>query len=151
MNRVVSHKTVSLKKTVNYPVTKVFNAFASLEARSEWSVPKGDAIEYIKSDFSEGGKDIFRCGSPDSMEFSGVVQYEDIIKNRRIISTETISHKKKKISVALLTLELEKAKSGTLIIFTAQICSLNGADMSQGYKQGWSAVLENLVEFLAGN
>lgn len=148
MKQTVSHKTVNLKKTLNYSIQKVFKSFASQKARSEWSVPKGDAIEYIEEDFSVGGKDIFRCGSPDSMEFTGVVQYEDIIKNQRIIYTETIRHKKKKLSIALLTLNLAKVDDATEITLTAQVCSLDGADMSLGYKQGWTAVLKNLEDFL---
>lgn len=149
MKNTISHKTVSLKKTVRYSVKKVFKAFASTKARSEWSVPKGDAIQYIKDDFSVGGKDIFRCGSPESLEFHGVVQYEDIVKNQRIIYTETISHKKKKLSVALLTVNLIEVAGGTEIVVTVQVCSLEGSDMSQGYKQGWIAVLKNLEVFLA--
>ena len=149
MKYTVSHKTVSLKKTVDYSAQKVFKAFASVKARSEWSVPKGDAIEYIEDNFSVGGKDVFRCGSPDSMEFNGVVQYEDIIKNQRIIYTETIRHKKKKLSVALLTINLGEVEGGTEITVTAQVCSLDVADMSLGYKQGWTAVLKNLGEFLS--
>ena len=151
MTQTVSHKTVSIKKKMNYSPAKVFKAFASVEARSEWSVPKGDAIKYFESDFSVGGKDVFKCGSPGSMDFSGVVQYEDITKNKRIISTETITHKKKKLSVALVTIDLAKVDGGTIITLTAQVCSLDGVDMSQGYKQGWSAVLGNLGEYLARN
>jgi uncharacterized protein YndB with AHSA1/START domain len=149
MKHAVSHKTVSLRKKVDFSIQKVFKAFASQKARSEWSVPKGDAIEYIEDNFSVGGKDVFRCGSPDSMEFNGVVQYEDIVKNRRIIYTETIKHKKKKLSVALLTLNLVEIEGATEITVTAQVCSLDGANMSLGYKQGWTAVLKNLEEFLS--
>lgn len=148
MKHSVAHHTVKLEKKIGFPVERVYSAFARVQARAVWGVPQGDAIEYSEADFSVGGRDVFRCGSPTRMEYRGVVQYQDLVKNKRIISTETISHGKKRISVALLTFELMEAPGGTRILLTAQISSLDGADMSQGYKQGWTAVLGNLDGFL---
>lgn len=148
MNKTVAHKTVTLKKKFNFKVEKIYKAFASVEARKKWAVPKGDAIKYLKSSFSVGGIDKFNCGSKQSMDFVGLVHYEDIVTNRRIVSTETIKHKSKRISSALVTVEFIEARSHTLLILTAQVASFDGVDMSQGYKQGWRAVLMNLNEYL---
>jgi uncharacterized protein YndB with AHSA1/START domain len=148
MKKTVQHKTVKLKFKFNFKVEKVYKAFSSIEARKKWSVPKGDAIKYLKSDFTVGGVDRFKCGSPQAMEFGGVVHYEDIVKNKRIVSTETITYKSKRISSALVTTEFIEADAFTLLILTAQVASYDGMDMSKGYKQGWKSVLSNLNEYL---
>lgn len=148
MQNTLEHKTVVVKKNFKSPVNDVYKAFASVKARSVWSVPKGDAIKYLQSEFKKGGIDIFKCGSFDSMDFKGVVTYHEILKNKRIISTEMISHKKRNLSVALVSIELVEINSSTKVTITAQIASLDGADMSRGYKQGWTSTLKNLEEYL---
>lgn len=148
MNTTVAHKTVTLKKKLPFKVEKVFKAFASVEARRQWGVPTGDAIRYLKASFTVGGIDKFKCGSPRKMEYGGLVHYTDIVNNCRIISTETISHKSKRISSALVTVEFVEANDHTVLILTAQVASFDGIDMSQGYKRGWGAVLKNLNEYL---
>ncbi len=130
---------------------KVFKAFSQVKARAVWSVPKGDAVVYLKSDFKIDGKDLFKCGPVGALHFTGKVHYENIVKNKKIISTETILYRKKILSSALTTLELIPTLTGTKLVMTAQIASFDGADMSQGYKQGWTSVLKNLVEFLKEN
>lgn len=149
MTKSVAHQTVVIKKTMKAPVAAVYSAFASVKARSEWAVPQGEAIKYIRANFKVGGADEFRCGSPAKLEFKGVVQYHELQKNKRIISTETMSHSKKIISVALLTTDLIDQGGVTEVVITAQVCSLDGNDMSAGYKNGWTAVLKNLAKFLA--
>ena len=147
MKQQTTHKTIKIKKNIKAPLSKVYLAFKSPKARSEWAVPKGEAIKYSKTDFRIGGFDYFRCGSPGVLEFKGVVTYHEIVKNIRIISTETLYHSKNILSVALITAELFESATGTNVVITAQICSLNGNDMSKGYKQGWTAVLHNLEEY----
>jgi uncharacterized protein YndB with AHSA1/START domain len=151
MKFTVTHKTVVVKKKLSFPPNKVFNAFANVTARTQWAVPKGDAIKYLKSNFKVGGQETFKCGDPSSMSFSGVVHYEDIVKNHRIVSTESISHNNKRLSSALTTLLLDKDINGTQLVLTAQIVSYDGSDMAIGYKQGWKAVLKNLGEYLKSN
>ena len=149
MKNTVTHKTIKIKKVLKFPLEKVYFAFANFKARSQWSVPKGDGIKYLKNDFSVGGQDIFRCGTPGKLEFKGVVDYQDIEKNKRIIYTETVFHLKKKLAVTLFTTEFHKVKDGTQIDLIAQISSLDGVDMSKGYKQGWHSVIKNLAEYLS--
>lgn len=148
MKQFAAHKTIKIKKKIKAPLPKVYSAFASSRARSEWAVPKGDAIKYTRTDFRAGGVDNFRCGTPKVLEFRGVVTYHEIVKNMKIISTENIYHSRGILSVTLITTELFRSATGTNVVITAQICSLNGNDMSKGYKDGWTAVLKNLEEYL---
>lgn len=150
MQKHVEHRTVVIKKSLQASVEEVYAAFASVKARSVWAVPKTDQIKYSKSSFRVGGQDAFRCGTPGRLEYKGLVSYLEILKNKRIISTETMFHQGQRISIALLTTEFQSFKGRAEVVITAQICSLDGADMSQGYKQGWTSVLGNLSEYLEG-
>ncbi len=82
------------------------------------------------------------------MEFNGINQYEEIIENEMIVSLETIHHKDKKLSSALVSIEIAETGGVTGLNLVAQITSYVG-DMSQGYRQGWEATLKNLSKFLA--
>jgi uncharacterized protein YndB with AHSA1/START domain len=148
MKNITLHKTVKIQKLLKFPVHKVFKAFSEVKERAKWSVPKGDAVIYLKSNFKIDGKDVFKCGPIGSLHFTGKVHYEYIVKNEKIISTETIIYQKKILSSALTSLELIPTLQGTKLIMTAQIASFTGSDMSRGYKQGWTSVLKNLDEFL---
>lgn len=151
MKHPVIHKTIKIKKKIKAPLSKVYSAFSSPKARSKWAVPEGDAMEYSETDFRVGGTDRFRCGSPGVLEFKGLVTYQEIVKDLRIISTETLHRFEDALCVALLTTELFETTNGTNIVITAQVSSLNGRDMSTGYKQGWTSVLRNLEGFLEGH
>lgn len=148
MKNTTLHKTVKIQKHLKFPIQKVFKAFSEVKTRALWSVPKGDAVVYLKSDFKIDGKDVFKCGQIGALHFTGKVHYENIVKNEKIISTETIIYQKKILSSALTTLELVPTTKGTKLIMTAQIASFTGSDMSKGYKQGWTSVFKNLDEFL---
>jgi uncharacterized protein YndB with AHSA1/START domain len=139
MKNTTLHKTVKVQKHLKFPVHKVFKAFSEVKARTQWSVPKGDAVIYLKSDFKIDGKDVFKCGPIGALDFTGRVHYENIVKNEKIISTETIIFQKKVLSSALITLDLVPTQTGTKLIMTAQIASFTDSDMSKGYKQGWTS------------
>jgi len=148
MKNTTLHKTVKIQKHLKFPVQKVFKAFSDVKSRTIWSVPKGDAVIYLKSNFKIDGKDLFKCGPIGSLHFTGKIHYDNIVRNEKIISTETIIYQKTILSSALISLELIPTPAGTKLIMTAQIASFNGSDMSRGYKQGWTSVLKNLDKFL---
>lgn len=142
------NKTVTITKKYKAKISAVYSAFSSVKARSEWAVPKGDAIKYSKANFKVNGKDEFRCGTPPKLDFKGTVHYLSIEKNHRIISTETLIHSNQILSVALLTTDFSESEGKTTVKIIAQVASLKGHDMSLGYKSGWTSVLKNLTEYL---
>jgi uncharacterized protein YndB with AHSA1/START domain len=58
----------------------------------EWGAPSANtALIHDESDFSEGGSSRFRCGPKENPNIHGTTTYLQITKNRRIVSTETIT------------------------------------------------------------
>lgn len=141
----VQHDTVVIERHFVAIPTQVFTAFADVDARQRWAVPLGDKLEYLQSNFTVGGRDVFRCGSPNDMCYLGDMRYEDIVLNRRIVFTEAMSQRDNRLSATLVTVELLADEAGTQLIMTSQIAAFDGSDMVTGYRQGWLAVLDNLA------
>lgn len=147
----VSHRTIKISKKITSPLNKVFSSISNVSERTQWSAPKGDEIKYLRSNFKEGGKDIFKCGSIGSLDFRGYVHYEDIIKNKRIINTETVFYKKQKMASSLITTEFFKVDNhSTIIKMTIQVASYCGEQMLKGCETGYKSSLRNLKEYLEG-
>lgn len=77
----------------------------------------------------------------------GVTRYLDIVANRRVVSSETISMDGKRLCVSLTTLELAANGDITRLTNTTQLASFIGEDMVKGHETGTNASLDNLVRY----
>ena len=148
MKEKVHHATVKLERQYAASVERVFSEFADPLARAKWSAPSGDALVYDAADFREGGRDVFRCGTPHDLRFRGVTTYQVIVPNQYVVSTESLSEGATPLAVALNTLEFEPTAEGATIRFTVQIVSFAGPDMVKGYESGNRSALDGLTRHL---
>jgi uncharacterized protein YndB with AHSA1/START domain len=119
--------------------------------RTQWGAPsEGTALIYDKSNFAEGGEDVFRCGPKSNPNIEGTTRYLDIVLNRRIVSSETIAMDGHRLCASLSTLELHSDGDKTILKSTIQLVSFVGQDMVQGHENGINASLDNLVEHFRG-
>ncbi len=146
------HATIVMERTYNATIARVFAAWSDVEARKRWSVPGDDIrIEYEAADFREGGRDISRCIEPGNADYIATVNYIDIRKDQRIVFAEDVVHGDKRVSAALISMELTANGAATHLALTMQIVSFDKSGMEQGYRFGWSAALDNLAkEFTQG-
>jgi uncharacterized protein YndB with AHSA1/START domain len=143
----IAHATVVMERTYNASPQRVFNAWADVEARKRWSAPaESIRIEYEESDFREGGRDLSRCIEPGNEDYLASVHYIDIKRDQRIAFIEDIAHGKKRVSAALISVELTPNGAATHLLLTMQIASFDEAGMEQGYQFGWNAALDNLAK-----
>lgn len=143
----LAHATIVMERTYNASPARVFAAWADVEARKRWSAPADNIrIEYEEADFREGGRDISRCIEPGNDDYVAVVTYIDIKRDLRIAFVEDIAHGAKRVSAALISVELAPAGAGARLLLTMQIASFDGANMEQGYQFGWNAALDNLAK-----
>ncbi len=141
----IAHATIVMERTYNAAPARVFSAWADVEARKRWSAPADNIrIEYEEADFREGGRDLSRCIEPDNEDYVATVDYIDIKRDQRIFFVEDIAHGKRRVSAALITVELTPKDAGTNLRLTMQIASFDGSNMEQGYQFGRSAALDNL-------
>lgn len=139
------HKTLVFERDINASAAEVFAAFADPRARAQWGTPSDTAIVlYDETDFREGGRDRFRCGAKSNPNIHGETSYLDIVPQRRIVSSETISVDGKRLCVSLTTLELKPNGPRTTLLSTTQLASFVGQDMVDGHITGTNASLDNL-------
>jgi uncharacterized protein YndB with AHSA1/START domain len=143
------HGTVVFERTYDAPISCVYAALADPVARANWSAPSDTSIfVYDETDFRVGGRDIFRCGSSSDPRYRGETHYHDIVPERRIVSTEVVDELDKRLSADVITVELERAGERTKLKLTVQIVSLDGPEMIEGTKSGYTDALDNLGRYL---
>lgn len=143
----IAHATIVMERTYNAAPARVFAAWADVEARKRWSAPAENIrIAYEEADFREGGRDLSRCIEPGNDDYIAAVTYIDIKRDQRIIFVEDIVHGKKRVSAALISVQLAPKGAATHLLLTMQIASFDEANMEQGYQFGWSAALDNLAK-----
>lgn len=146
----VTHATLVFEREIPATVDKVFAAFANAKLRSEWGAPSDTAtIIYDQEDFREGGEDRFRCGAKSNPNIHGTTRYLEIIPDRRIVTSETISMDGKRLSASLITLEFAQSGSRTKLQSTSQVASFIGQDMIKGTEIGNNGSLDSLVNYFS--
>jgi uncharacterized protein YndB with AHSA1/START domain len=154
-NQTVSHNTFVIER--NYPATpeQVFAALADPDKRRFWFVEgynkEADAFEM---DFRVGGTELFRYHYREGAPFSGIEfvnwgSYQDIVPNRRVVGSSTMTIGGRCISASLLTYELFPAEEGTKLVFTFQGAFFERSDGPQIRELGWNKLLDRLGEGLA--
>lgn len=146
------HDTITMERTYNASPARVFAAWESVEARLRWSIPFPEAgATYDQTEFKARGLDIMRCGPKDDMRFLAHVRYLEILPDRRIVMAERVAEDGEIRAASLITVEFEPAgpKSdarATKQTVTMQVSALDGPDMLDGYRTGWTAALDNLAK-----
>jgi uncharacterized protein YndB with AHSA1/START domain len=144
----ILHTTLVFDRTISAPAEAVFAAFSDPVKRAQWGTPSDTAVViYDEADFREGGKDHFRCGSKSNPNIHGVTSYLDIVLNRRIVSSETITVDGNRLCASLTTLELTPDGNETELKNTTQLVSFIGQEMVNGYTAGTNASLDNLATY----
>jgi uncharacterized protein YndB with AHSA1/START domain len=146
----VTHATLVFEREVPAGIEQVFAAFANAKIRAEWGVPSDTAtIIYDQEQFREGGEDRFRCGAKSNPNIYVTTHYLEIIPNRRIVSSGTVSMEGMRLCASLTTLELSKSGSVTMLRSTSQVASFIGQDMIIGTDAGNNGSLDSLVNYFS--
>ncbi len=149
------HSTFVLERS--YPVApeRVFAAFADPDKKRRWFLG-GDRsrVRHYELDFRAGGTEratiLLPEGTPVAgLECSSETIYQNIVPNRRIVFTSTMSIQGNCISVALATVELLRTEAGTDLILTHQAAFFEGADGPAMREDGWRKLLDNLTAALS--
>ena len=149
MQPSTTHDTFVLERTYPKPPEKVFAAFADPARKRRWFAEGDHPAERFELDFRVGGaeRQLFRLG--ENTPFPGTAittegRHEDIVPDRRIVISSTMSLGDKRISTALATFELIPSGGGTRLVFTHQAAFYEGADGPEMRKGGWEKLLDQL-------
>ncbi|QPC90486.1 SRPBCC family protein [Mesorhizobium sp. INR15] len=142
----VTHATIVLERIYEASPARVFQALADPQARARWGTPsKNIDLVYDQADFRVAGLDISRCGPRGNLVYQVETRYMDIEPEQRIVSTEVVREGGNRLSVSLITVELQAVGSSTRLVLTDQIAAFGGKDMIAGSEAGFSAALTNLA------
>lgn len=142
----MNHDTIVLERIYESSPARVFEAFANPEARMRWSAPSPHVeIAYDSADFRTGGVDIGRCGPRGNLIYRIETRYQDIVPQKRIVSTEVVSQGANRLCFALITVELIAAGRDTRLILTDQVAAFGGRSMIKAHQAGHVAALDNLT------
>ena len=154
--RSVVHGTFTIERTFPSAPERVFAAFADPAKKRRWFAESpGFIVDAFAADFRVGGAERsrfrFTAGAPleEGTPCENDTQYQDIVQNRRIVVTYTMTVGGKRISSSQATVELLPAGKGTGLVFTEQAAFFEGADGAKAREQGWRELFERLGEELA--
>ncbi|WP_300545229.1 SRPBCC domain-containing protein [Maricaulis sp.] len=149
MTTAITHDDFTLEQVYGAAPERIFAAWESVEGRLQWQRPADHLhMVYDASDFRVGGCDVSRCWAEGDDAYEAVVYYQDIVPDRRIVMSETVSKAGRRLSCALATVEIDPVASGTRMRLTVQIAAEEGSEVFAGYREGWGALMENLVSHL---
>ena len=140
------HDTFVLERRYPFPPETVFEALADPAHKRRWFAEGDHPAEKFDMDFRIGGveRTLFRLGDDTPFPGTAVVtegRYEDILPGRRVVISSTMSLGERRISTALVTIELLAIDAGTELILTHQAAFYEGADGPEMRKDGWDKML----------
>ena len=148
--RSVTHSTFVIERS--YPATpeRVFGAFSDPAKKRRWFAEGEESeMEKFEMDFRVGGRESVRFRAKNGMTFTNETTYQDILPDRHIVFSYTMSLGDRRISSSQATAEFIPDDRGTKLIFTEQGAFFEGADGPKMREDGWRQLLGQLAKQLA--
>jgi len=146
----VLHNTFVVERNFPKSPEVVFSAFTDPAKKRRWfGEGEHHKLEEFEMDFRVGGFESFRYRFNETTPLAGKilankVSFEDIIPNRRIVTSSTMSVGDQHISSSLITFEFLETSTGTDLICTHQGAFYEGSDGPQMREGGWRTLFEKL-------
>jgi uncharacterized protein YndB with AHSA1/START domain len=140
------HATFTIERTYPAPPSRVFAAWSSREAKSQWFGMPDDGSYQL--DFRVGGRESNRGGPPGGLVYTYDAEYLDIVPDERIIYSYAMNAGENRISASVTTVEFALDGDGTKLIFTEQGVYLDGHDTPDLRQGGTKELLSALGQAL---
>jgi uncharacterized protein YndB with AHSA1/START domain len=146
--RSTQHGTIRLERRYKAPPQRVFFAWAEPAAHARWDVPGRWAIAEQSFDFRVGGRERKRFGPSDDPRFVADTLYLDIVPQKRIVFSYSMTSRGKPISVSLTTVELSPDGERMRLLLTEQVAFIDGNDNAANREEGLASMLDKIGEFV---
>jgi uncharacterized protein YndB with AHSA1/START domain len=144
MDRFVTHATFGLERSYPAPPARVFTAWADPAAKARWFTPGAGSGHEL--DFRIGGREVATGGPEGGPLMTFETLYRDIVPERRIVYTSTLSAGADLMTVSLTTVEFTPAEDGgTRLVLTEQGAYLDGQEQPAWREQGTADQLDALA------
>ena len=153
--RPVVHSTFVIERSFPKSPKIVFAAFVDPAKMKRWFAEgTHHEVEEFNQDFRLGGSLRLRYRFKEGTPFPGVAitnvgHFHEIVPDRRIVIAQTMDLGEKRISAALVTVELVQDGQGTRLTCTHQGAFFEGSDGPKIREAGWNSLMDKLVKELA--
>jgi uncharacterized protein YndB with AHSA1/START domain len=147
-------KPISIQRTLNLPVKKVWQAWSDASTMKKWWGPNNYTCPHCTIDFKEGGKYLACMKGPDGKETWSTGTYKKIVPEQKIVVTDSFADEKGNIINAseygmpgewpmecLVTLEFKDNGGKTDLSLTHEGIP---AEMQSDCVKGWQQCLDKL-------
>lgn len=141
----VVHATFTIERSYDAAPARVFAAWANPAAKARWFAgPEDwDALGH-ELDFRIGGRERAGGGPPGGTRHRYEALYQDIVADRRIVTTYEMYMDEVRTSVSVATIEFMANAGGTRLVYTEQGAFLDGHDHPAAREQGTRGLLDAL-------
>jgi uncharacterized protein YndB with AHSA1/START domain len=151
----VIHDTFVLERSYPASPERVFSYFSDAARKRRWfGESEGHDVEAFELDFRVGGVERNRYRMNATTPFPGVVlanegTIQEIAPGRRVVTATTMTLGDRRISSALVTIEIVPDGEGAKLTCTHQAAFYEGADGPQMRKGGWEQLFARLARTMA--
>lgn len=145
-DRSIAHATFTLERTYAVAPARVFHAWADPEVKTRWFA--GNPPDH-QLDFRPGGLE--RNGAVvEGKRITWESLYREIVPDRRIVYTSTLSEGDVVATASLTTVEFLPDGSGTRLVLVEAGAYLDGHEQPAWREQGTGDWLDALGRYLTG-
>lgn len=142
-----TNKTITINRTLNAPLTLVWNAWKTPEHIAKWWNPTGGETRILTHDFTTSGQWKYAMRMPNNNEFIAEGTYTEIIELEKIASIANFHPMTEGVCIeSLFKQNGTKTELTFHIIHATQ--SYKELQEEKGVAKGWNAVLDRLEIFL---
>lgn len=140
--RNANHATFVIERVYATSPERVFAAWADASKKALWFQ------QSVEFDFRVGGRELNQGGPPGGPIYTFEAYYQEIVTGQRIVYSYIMDLGNTRISVSVVTIEIEPTEVGTRMVFTEQGVFLDGHDTPAQREHGTNAMLDKLGEVL---
>src|SRR6476469_2263332 len=142
----ITHSPFTLERRYPAPVERVFQAWATPEARRRWMAQGAEHSQ----DFVVGGLETVKGADGEGRPLTYEARYAEIVANKRILTMSTLHTGDQLSTVSVTSVEFQSADDGTLLVLTEHGMYLSGQELPAWREHGTAAQLDTLAaEFAA--
>jgi uncharacterized protein YndB with AHSA1/START domain len=140
--------SVEIKRFINAPVDRVYQAWTDPAQLKEWWGPEGVQTRNFTADAQVGGKYRWDLCSQDGEDMSVFGEYLELTPGRRIVFTwKWDDDENWNAHDSIVTIELSNCDGGTEVRLVHE--KLPSEASRDRHNEGWSSVLDRLEKFFA--
>ena len=139
-------ETLTFTRRLPCSAERAFHILTDRAMRERWGKPhETTRLDIDHHDFRVGGTEVSRCGPTGGPEFHATVTFHVIEAPRLMICTEVLTSEAAPMVVNLATHEIADDGDGVRLDITLQLSGRDGDGMADGFREGWSLALDNMV------